>query len=113
MKRLTTCFCALYWTLSLGGCSAPDAPGEASGEDGQIDLIIRGDYVVSMDEAGTIVENGAVAVDENMIVAIGTADQILADYSAAQILEGEKRIVMPGLVNGHSHAAMTLLRGVA
>lgn len=113
MKRLTTCFCALYWTLSLGGCSAPDAPGEASGEDGQIDLIIRGDYVVSMDEAGTIVEKGAVAVDENMIVAIGTADQILADYSAAQILEGEKRIVMPGLVNGHSHAAMTLLRGVA
>ena len=66
-----------------------------------------------MDEAGTIYENGAVAVDENVIIALGTAEQILSEYSAVQTIAGENRIVMPGLVNGHSHAAMTLLRGVA
>jgi len=66
-----------------------------------------------MDDAGTVHVNGAVAIDENLILAIGSAEDILAEYSAAEVLDGKDRIVLPGLVNGHSHAAMTLLRGVA
>jgi len=101
----------------LVGCNASKAPPEPARSDqanaDQIDLIVQGEYVVSMDEAGTVYENGAVAIDENLIVAIGPAGQILADYSAVETLGGQDRIVMPGLVNGHSHAAMTLLRGVA
>ena len=78
-----------------------------------IDLIIMGDYVVSMDDSASVYENGAVAVDDGLILAVGPADEITAEYSAAETLAGEHRIVMPGLINGHSHAAMTLLRGVA
>ena len=117
MKRLIACFYLLFLLLTLGGCNASDAPREAAKNEGssddRIDLIVRGDYVVSMDQAGTVLEDAAVAIDENLIVAIGPAEEILAEYSAVETLAGEERIVMPGLVNGHSHAAMTLLRGVA
>jgi 5-methylthioadenosine/S-adenosylhomocysteine deaminase len=66
-----------------------------------------------MDATMTVIEKGAVAIDDGVIVAVGSADEINANYAAEQSLSGSNRIVMPGLVNGHSHAAMTLLRGVA
>ena len=102
--------------LPLAGCTknaatSPEAVAEAPSD--QIDLIILGDYVVSMDESGSVFENGAVAVDDGLILAVGPADKITAEYESVETLAGENRIVMPGLINGHGHAAMTLLRGVA
>ena len=93
--------------LSLLACTPTSAP------DDQIDLIVDGQTIVTMDADGTIIENGTVAIDDGLIIAIGTRDDIHLQYSAAEVLAGSNRIVMPGLVNGHSHAAMTLLRGVA
>ena len=79
----------------------------------QVDLIIKGDHIVTMDADGTVYKDAAVAVDEGLIVAIGPASEILSAYQPDKLLEGDNRVVMPGLVNGHSHAAMTLLRGIA
>ncbi len=79
----------------------------------QIDLIVNGDYIVTMDDAATVHAGAAVAIDQGVIIAIGPAAEIAANYSASETLDGQGRVVMPGLVNGHSHAAMTLLRGVA
>ncbi len=114
----------LFCTLLIGlacACTPPETPREppaetpqaAEASDDAIDLIIEGDYIVTMDEAGTVVQNGAVAIDDGLIIAIGTADEINSQYAAHGQLDGDNRIVMPGLINGHSHAAMTLLRGVA
>jgi len=99
--------------LLCSGCdpAAPQAEPEIA--DDAIDLIVKGDHIVSMDAAGTIITNGAVAVDDGVILAVGPADEIASTYSARQTLDGGDRVVMPGLVNGHTHAAMTLLRGVA
>jgi 5-methylthioadenosine/S-adenosylhomocysteine deaminase len=91
--------------LTIIGCS--------ESTEGRIDLIVEGDYVVTMDADGTVIENGAVAVDAGVILAVGSSVDINDAYQAEQSLAGDNRIVMPGLVNGHSHAAMTLLRGVA
>ncbi len=116
MKAVKYCFTWIFLLTGLQACEPPAATddGQADiGQDDRIDLIIAGDTVVTMDAAGTIIEDGAVAVDDGVIVAIGTATEITANYSAKQTLAGENRVVMPGLVNGHSHAAMTLLRGVA
>ncbi len=116
MKAIKHCFIWLFLLIGLQACEPPattDDGQAATGQDDRIDLIIAGDTVVTMDAARTIIENGAVAVDDGVIVAVGTAAEITADYSAKQTLAGENRVVMPGLVNGHSHAAMTLLRGVA
>ena len=116
MKNIRYCFLAFFLTFLLASCDSKKAPTEVATQDPQedrIDLIVVGDYVVTMDDEGTVYENGAVAIDQNLIVAVGPADDVLADYAAEQTLGGKDRIVLPGLVNGHSHAAMTLLRGVA
>ena len=92
--------------MVLTGCTSSDG-------DDKIDLIVLGQTVVTMDAAGTVIEDGAVAVSDGIIIAVGSSDEITARYSATKTLSGDQRILMPGLVNGHSHAAMTLLRGVA
>jgi 5-methylthioadenosine/S-adenosylhomocysteine deaminase len=108
-------FVVVAATIILLACSEDKNQGSsaAATADDQIDLIIMGDYVVSMDAMSNLIKDGAVAIDEGIILAVGTATEIGTAYSAAETLAGENRIVMPGLVNGHSHAAMTLLRGIA
>ncbi|MGI9272629.1 MAG: amidohydrolase family protein [Woeseiaceae bacterium] len=92
--------------IVLASCTSGDS-------ENNIDLIVLGQTIVTMDDAGTIIENGAVAIDDGIIIALGTSDEITSNHRANETLSGEQRIVMPGLINGHSHAAMTLLRGVA
>ena len=92
--------------IALASCTS-------SSDDSNIDLLVLGQTIVTMDAAGTVIEDGAVAVDEGIILAVGTRAEITANYTANKTLSGDQRVVMPGLVNGHSHAAMTLLRGVA
>jgi 5-methylthioadenosine/S-adenosylhomocysteine deaminase len=97
--------------LFLAACSPAEPPPEAAAD--AIDLIVPGDYVVTMDPELTVIADGAVAVDEGVIIDVGTAADIEARYTARETLPRDKRVVMPGLVNGHQHAAMTLLRGIA
>ena len=115
MLTIRYCLLSLFWLFTLSGCQPDPATGEAPVEAAadQIDLIVKGTHIVTMDAEGTVIEDGAVAIDEGVILAIGNAADIEASYSAVETLEGGNRVVMPGLVNGHSHAAMTLLRGVA
>ncbi|MEL6446833.1 MAG: amidohydrolase family protein [Pseudomonadota bacterium] len=101
---------ALCLGLSLCACGA-EAP--AAEDRTEIALIVYGDIVMTMDVDGTEIANGAVAIDDGAIVAVGTAREIDAAFTAADTLSGEGRVVMPGLVNGHTHAAMSLLRGIA
>lgn len=96
--------------LTATGCATqpPAAAGEAA------DLMVSGGTVVTMDEARTVIDNGAVVVRDGEIVAVGDADQLRSQWTAAEIIQaGAYDIVLPGLINGHGHAAMTLLRGVA
>ena len=106
---------SLLPVLLLAAACAADGGSESRSESAttEVDLLVDGDYVVTMDAAGTIIENGTVAIDGGVIVALGPRDDIHADYAAADVFAGPGRVVMPGLVNGHTHAAMTLLRGVA
>ena len=118
MTRISHCFTSIFAAIFVTACGAGETPAETASpnvpaSDDRIDLIVNGSHIVTMDEVGTIIENGAIAVDDGIILAVGPAEEIAAGYSAAVTLDGERRIVMPGLVNGHSHAAMTLLRGVA
>jgi 5-methylthioadenosine/S-adenosylhomocysteine deaminase len=79
----------------------------------KVDYIICGDYVLPMDEKLAIIEKGAVAVKEKQILAVGKADEILKRYTSGNIMEGKGRVVMPGLINTHTHAAMVYFRGIA
>lgn len=116
MKNISQWLLSAAILLLLFACTTDEQEGasrDPADATKTVDLIVLGDYVVSMDEAGSVYQNGAVAIDDGLILAIGSAEDILAEYSAIKMLDGEHRVVMPGLINGHSHAAMTLLRGVA
>jgi 5-methylthioadenosine/S-adenosylhomocysteine deaminase len=115
MTTIRYCLISFFLLLTLTACSPGEPAAEAppAADDERIDLIVKGDHIVTMDAAGTLIENGAIAIDEGLIIALGSAADIDAKYSAVETLNGTNRVVMPGLVNGHSHAAMTLLRGVA
>jgi 5-methylthioadenosine/S-adenosylhomocysteine deaminase len=66
-----------------------------------------------MDAARHIYDPGAVAVRGDAIVAVGPEAEIDSHYEAAKTIDATGEIVMPGLVNGHAHAAMSLFRGLA
>lgn len=115
MITIRICFISVFLLVGALGCGERRAPsGDADGApEDAIDLIVAGDHIVTMDAAQAFVADGAIAVDDGIIVAIGKADDIHRSYTARETIGGSNRVVMPGLVNGHSHAAMTLLRGVA
>jgi 5-methylthioadenosine/S-adenosylhomocysteine deaminase len=76
-------------------------------------LLITGGTVVTMDAAGTVIPDGAVAIEGGAIVAVGTAADLGARYSAFERIEASGQIIMPGLINTHTHAPMVLFRGLA
>lgn len=78
-----------------------------------IDLLVHGGDVLTVDEAGTVVRDGAVAVHEGEIVAVGPAEELKARFTAAEDVDAAGCLVLPGLVNTHTHLAMTLIRGLA
>jgi 5-methylthioadenosine/S-adenosylhomocysteine deaminase len=79
----------------------------------RVDFIIRGGTVVTMDGSSRVIDNGAVAVKGERIVAVGTAAEIAARYSAPRTVNAAGKVVMPGLINTHTHVPMVLFRGMA
>lgn len=77
------------------------------------DILITGGTILTMDEGNTKYVDGALAVKGDSIVAVGDKKDILAAYTAADIIETPMSIVMPGLINAHTHSAMTCFRGIA
>lgn len=79
----------------------------------RVDYIIRGGTVVTMDASGTVIENGAVAVRRDRIVAVGKTADIDSKYKAERVIDATYRVVMPGLINTHTHVPMGMFRGIA
>ena len=69
----------------------------------QVDLIVDGWYVVTMNATRDIIRNGAVAVRDGVIVAVGKASDIHRHYSAARTIGGDRFVVTPGMINTHIH----------
>src|SRR3954447_21620879 len=74
------------------------------------DLLLTNALVLTMDERFTIHQPGALAVSGDSIVAVGPE---AATWQAAETIDCGGRVVMPGLINAHTHVPMTLLRGLA
>jgi len=78
-----------------------------------VDYIISADYILPMDEELTVIKNGAVAIKGTEILDVGTSQEIFKKYTARTIISGEGKVVFPGLINTHTHAAMVYFRGIA
>ena len=77
------------------------------------DLIVSAKYVVTMSAQRRVLENGAVAITGERIVAVGTKADIEKAWQPKRRIDRPNAILTPGLVNTHTHAAMSLFRGVA
>jgi 5-methylthioadenosine/S-adenosylhomocysteine deaminase len=77
------------------------------------DLIWSARYVITMDAQRRVIENGAVAIKADRILAVGTKADIDARFTPKQRLDRPDAIIAPGLINTHTHAAMSLFRGIA
>ena len=69
--------------------------------------------MVTMDSSRQVITNGAVAIDGGRILAVGARSEILKQYYAFETIEANDRLIIPGLINGHTHIPMTLFRGLA
>ncbi|MEE8390563.1 MAG: amidohydrolase [Anaerolineae bacterium] len=78
-----------------------------------IDVILTGGSVATMNGEFDLFNPGAVAIRGGNIEAVGPADQITAAYAAEDVVDCSGCAVIPGLINAHTHAPMTLLRGLA
>jgi 5-methylthioadenosine/S-adenosylhomocysteine deaminase len=77
------------------------------------DCIIKAGFVITMEEPGFLVADGAVAVAGGRIADAGPSAQILERYLSEKIIGGPMYALMPGFVNTHTHAPMVFMRGVA
>ncbi len=77
-----------------------------------IDILITNGTVLTMDDKMTMIENGAVAIASDRIQSVGKA-AAYAGIKTGKTIDAKGGIIMPGLVNTHTHAAMTLFRGLA
>lgn len=77
------------------------------------DLLVRADVVVTQDDARSIITDAGIAISDGLVEDVGNYDALDASYDPDSRLDLSGRMVLPGLVNGHTHLPMTLFRGYA
>lgn len=102
MRRLLS---VLGMALVLAGCGGTGAR--------VVSLIVTNGQVVTMDGSRRVLTSGGVAVDGDRIVAVEPAAELAAHFRAAETVDAGGGIILPGLVNTHTHAPMVLYRGLA
>jgi len=79
----------------------------------RVDLLILGGTVVTMDSGRRVLADAGIAVKDGRIVAIDSRAAIRSRYSALQTVNAQGKLLVPGLINGHTHIPMVLFRGLA
>ncbi|MBX3174734.1 MAG: amidohydrolase family protein [Gemmatimonadaceae bacterium] len=93
--------------LALGAlaCQSGDAPSVE-----RVDILIANGTVITMDSGRRVIEDGAVAIRGTRIVEVGSTADLRAKYRANETIDATRKIVMPGLVDGHGHAGHGLVK---
>jgi len=79
----------------------------------RVSLVVTNGIVVTMDAGNRVLQNGAVAIEGSDIVAVDTAEAIARGFRGRETIDATGHIVLPGLINTHTHAPMVLYRGLA
>jgi len=116
--RIFSCLCVpvfvFGFSLPLSAQQHPrKAPPKKAAAAEKVDLLVLGGTVVTMDGPRHLYHDGALAVRGDTIVAVGARRSLLAKYTAARRIEARDKLILPGFINGHTHAPMTLFRGIA
>ena len=100
--RLSIVLALAIATAAIAGAQAPAA----------VSLIINNGIVVTVDGSRRVLNPGSVAINGTDIVAVDTPAAIASRYRGAQTIDATGKVVMPGLINTHTHAAMVMYRGL-
>jgi len=92
---------------ALSGCPVSDTDME------KVDLIINARWIVPVEPRGTVLDHHALVVDDGRITALLPDSEARARYAPALRVDRPDHVLIPGLINTHTHAAMTLFRGLA
>ncbi len=86
--------------------------GQSAPSKQKVDVIVIGGMVLTMDGARSVIDDGAVAIKGDAIVAVGSREQVESRYVGSATIDAHGHLVMPGFINGHTHVPMTLFRGL-
>ena len=75
-----------------------------------IDLLITHGIVITMNPQREVIEDGAVAIQGDQIVAVGPSGELSTQYPAHRVLDAHRKVVMPGLIDSHGHAGHSLVK---
>ena len=77
------------------------------------ELVVFNGTVLTLDADDTILHRGAVAIVDGAIARVGGQDEVLTTFPDARRMDAQEGIILPGLINAHTHVPMTLFRGIA
>ena len=77
------------------------------------DLLIVGGTVVTMDKDRRVIEDGAVAIKDGKIAMVGQRGVVTYHLTAKKMINAAGKVIIPGLINTHTHVPMTLFRGIS
>lgn len=78
-----------------------------------VDILIVGATIVTMNEQRDVIENGAIAITNGKVDLIGTRKIVERNSRAKRVIDATGKVIIPGLINTHTHAAMSLFRGIS
>ena len=76
------------------------------------DILITGGAVITMDPQRRVIEDGAVAIEADRIVAVGPRQEVEDAHSAGRVIQAQRKVIMPGLIDGHAHAGHALVKTI-
>ena len=74
------------------------------------DILITGGTVITMDPQRRVIEDGAVAIEADRIVAVGSRQEVEDAHSADRVIHAQRKVIMPGLIDAHGHAGHALVK---
>jgi len=77
-----------------------------------VDIIIEAGTIVTMDRYHRIIRDGAVAIDDGKIIAVGPRDEVVKAHNGDYVLQGQDKAIIPGLINLHTHNSEKLIPGL-
>ena len=98
---------------AFSGCRAAPQPAPPSDNRTPVDLLITGGTVITMNAERAVLTSGAVAIADGRVRAVDTPERIAAEFRASETIDATGQVVMPGLINTHTHAPMVMFRGLA
>ncbi|MFT3789923.1 MAG: amidohydrolase family protein [Rudaea sp.] len=106
VRRLEKAVLGLTTFVSLLalGCPVRAAGPEAA------DILVTGGTVITMDAGRRVIDDGAVAIVKDRIVAVGTSAELKTRFRPCEVIDAHRKIVMPGLIDGHGHAGHEMIK---